>query len=57
MIEAIAKRKSFRSSADKRVDAENVRSSSAVGVGYPAEDAELEAVGRFGVSHIHYNKY
>ncbi len=57
MIEAIAKRKSFRSSADKRVDAENVRSYSAVGVGYPAEDAELEAVGRFGVSHIHYNKY
>ena len=52
MIEAIAKRKSIRSFADR-----NVKPYSIVGVGYPAEDADLEAVDRFDATRIHYNKY
>ena len=57
MIEAIAKRKSIRSFADKKVEPENVKPYSIVGIGYPAEDADLEAVDRFDASRIHYNKY
>ena len=36
---------------------ENVKPYSVVGIGYPAEDADLEAVDRFDVSRIHYNSY
>ena len=36
---------------------ENVKPYSIVGVGYPAEDADLEAVDRFDAGRIHYNKY
>ena len=36
---------------------ENVKPYSIVGIGYPAEDADLEAVDRFDASRIHYNKY
>lgn len=57
MIEAIAKRKSIRSFADKKVEAEKVKPYSIVGIGYPAEDADLEPVDRFDTSRIHYNKY
>lgn len=39
------------------VPGENVKPYSIVGIGYPAEDADLEAVDRFDVSRIHYNKY
>ena len=35
----------------------NVEPYSVVGIGYPAEDADLEAVDRFDASRIHYNKY
>ncbi|MBR4291810.1 MAG: nitroreductase family protein [Oscillospiraceae bacterium] len=35
----------------------NVKPYSIVGIGYPAEDADLEAVERFDASRIHYNKY
>ena len=57
MIEAIAKRKSIRSFADKKVEAENVKPYSIVGIGYPSEDADLEAVDLFDTSRVHYNKY
>ena len=57
MIEAIAKRKSIRSFADKKVEVEKVQPYSIVDIGYPAEDADLEAVDRFDASRIHYNKY
>ena len=57
MIEAIAKRKSIRSFADKKVEVENVKPYSIVGIGYPAADADLEAVDRFDAGRIHYNKY
>ena len=36
---------------------ENVKPYSIVGIGYPAKDADLEAVDRFDASRIHYNKY
>ena len=36
---------------------ENVKPYSIVGIGYPAEDAELEPVGKFDATRIHYNKY
>ena len=36
---------------------ENVKPYSIVGIGYPAEDADLEATDRFDASRIHYNKY
>ena len=36
---------------------ENIKPYSIVGIGYPAEDADLEAVDRFDASRIHYNKY
>ena len=36
---------------------ENVKPYSIVGIGYPAEDADLEVVDRFDVRRIHYNKY
>lgn len=36
---------------------ENVKPYSVVGVGYPAEDADLEAVDRFDAGRIHHNKY
>ena len=36
---------------------ENVKPYSIVGIGYPAEDADLEAVDRFDAGRIHYNKY
>ena len=36
---------------------ENVKPYSIVGIGYPAEDADLEAVDRFDATRIHYNKY
>ena len=39
--EAIAKRKSIRSFGDEKVESENVKSYSIVGIGYPAEDANL----------------
>ena len=42
--EAIAKRKSIRSFGGEKVESENVKSYSIVGIGYPAEDANLEAV-------------
>ena len=57
MIEAIAKRKSILSFGDKKVESENVKPYSIVGIGYPAEDADLEAVDRFDAGRIHYNKY
>ena len=57
MIEAIAKRKSIRSFADRKVEDENVKLYSVVGIGYPAEDVDLEAVDRFDASQIHYNHY
>ena len=57
MIEAIAKRKSIRSFADKKVEVENVKPYSIVSIGYPAADADLEAVDRFDAGRIHYNKY
>ena len=57
MIEAIAKRKSIRSFADKKVESENVKPYSIVGIGYPADDADLEAVDRFDATRIHFNKY
>ena len=57
MIEAIAKRKSIRSFADKKVEAENVKPYSIVGIGYPAEDVDLEAVDRFDAGRTHYNTY
>ena len=36
---------------------ETVKVYSIVTIGYPAEDADLEAVDRFDASRIHYNKY
>ena len=36
---------------------ENVKPYSIVGIGYPAEDADLEAADRFDATRIHYNKY
>ena len=36
---------------------ENVKPYSIVGIGYPAEDADLDAVDRFDAGRIHYNKY
>lgn len=36
---------------------ENVKPYSIVDIGYPAEDADLEAVDRFDASRIHYNRY
>ena len=36
---------------------ENVKPYSIVGIGYPAEDADLETVDRFDAGRIHYNKY
>ena len=57
IIEAIAKRKSIRSFGDKKVESENVKPYSIVGIGYPAEDADLEAADRFDPSRIHYNQY
>ena len=57
MIEAIAKRKSIRSFADRKVEDENVKLYSGVVIGYPAEDVDLEAVDRFDASRIHYNHY
>ena len=36
---------------------ENVKPYSIVGIGYPAEDADLETVDRFDATRIHYNKY
>ena len=35
----------------------DVKPYSIVGIGYPAEDADLEAVDRFDASRIHYNCY
>ena len=42
--EAIEKRKPIRSLGDKKVESENMKSYSIVAIGYPAEDANLEAV-------------
>ena len=36
---------------------EGVKPYSIVGVGYPADDVDLEAVDRFDSSRIHYNRY
>ena len=36
---------------------ETVKPYSIVGIGYPAEDADLEATDRFDAARIHYNKY
>ena len=36
---------------------QNVRPYSIVGIGYPADDADLEAVDRFDPARIHYNRY
>ena len=36
---------------------ENIKPYSIVGIGYPAEDADLEAMDRFDPCRIHYNKY
>lgn len=36
---------------------EGIKAYSIVGIGYPAEDAELDAVDRFEPSRIHYNHY
>ena len=55
--EANEKRKPIRSFGDKKVESENMKSYSIVAIGYPAEDADLEAVDRFDASRIHYNKY
>ena len=52
MINAIAKRKSIRSFTDRKVKPYSI-----VGIGYPAEDADLEAVDRYDASRIHYNSY
>ena len=52
MNESIAKRKSIRSFADKKVEPENVKPYSIVGIGYLAEDADLEAVDRFDASRF-----
>ena len=57
MIEAIAKRKSIRSFADRKVEDENVKLYSVEGIGYPAKDVDLEAVDPFDASRIHYNHY
>ena len=57
MIEAIAKRKSIRSFADRKVEDENMKLYSVVGIGYPAKDVDLEAVDPFDASRIHYNHY
>ena len=57
MIEVIAKRKSIRSFADRKVEDENVKLYSGVVIGYPSEDVDLEAVDRFDASQIHYNHY
>lgn len=57
IIKAIAKRMSIHSFADKKVEPENVKPYPIVGLGYPAEDADLEAVDRFDAERVHYNKY
>ena len=57
MIEAIAKRKTIHSIADKKVESENVKLYSIGGIDYPVQDADLEAVNRFDASWLHYNKY
>ena len=36
---------------------QNVKLYSIIGIGYPAQDADLEAVDRFDPSRIHYNRY
>ena len=36
---------------------QNVRPYSIIGIGYPAEDADLEVADRFEASRIHYNHY
>lgn len=36
---------------------ENVMPYSIVGIGYPNQDADLDAVDRFDATRIHYNKY
>ena len=36
---------------------ENVKAYSIVGIGYPAEGTDLEAVDRYEQSRVHYNKY
>ena len=48
---------SIHSFADKKVEPENVKPYPIVGLGYPAEDADLEAVDRFDAGRVHYNKY
>lgn len=55
--EAIEKRKPIRSFGDKKVESENMKSYSIVAIGYPAEDASLEVVGRFEVGRAHINGY
>ena len=57
MVEAIVKRKYVRSFANKKVEVDNVKPYSIVGIGYSSENADLEAVDRFDASRIHYNKY
>ena len=42
--EAIEKRKPIRRFGDKKVESENMKAYSIVAIGYPAEDADLEAV-------------
>ena len=41
--EAIEKRKPIRSFGNKKVESEKMKSYSIVAIGYPAEDANLEA--------------
>ena len=57
IIEAIAKSQSICIFAEKKVEAENVKSYSIVGIGYPKQDADLEAMARFDATRIFYNKY
>ena len=57
MNEAIAKRKSIRSFGDEKVASENVKPYSIVGIGYPAKDANLEAVDRFDAGLVRINGY
>ena len=57
MIAAIAKGKSICGFADGKAEAKNVKPYSIVGIGYPAADADLEAVDRFDAGRIHYNKH
>lgn len=36
---------------------ENVKPFSVIGIGYSAGDADLEAVGRYDATRIHFNRY